>query len=41
MQALAANVEALSLRLQAPRVASIAWGAPPILPPGALDELFA
>jgi dethiobiotin synthetase len=41
MQALAANVEALSQRLQAPRIASIAWGAPFILPPVALDKLFA
>lgn len=40
-QALAANVEALSLRLQAPRIASIAWGAPPLLPPGLSHELFA
>ena len=41
MAALAANVEALSERLQAPRVATIAWRAPPILSPGALDKLFA
>lgn len=41
MQALAANVEALSQRLPAPCIASIAWDAPPILPPGVLDKLFA
>jgi dethiobiotin synthetase len=41
MEALAANVEALTLRLRAPRVATIAWRAPPILSPGALDKLFA
>ena len=41
MAALAANVKALSERLQAPRVATIAWRAPPILSPGALDKLFA
>lgn len=41
MDALAANVEALSQRLPAPHVASIAWGAPPVMPPSAvLDELF-
>lgn len=40
MQAVAANVEALSLRLQAPRVAEIAWNAPTILPSGVLDKLF-
>ena len=41
MQALAANVEALSLRLHAPLVASIAWGTLPFLPPVVLDKLFA
>ena len=41
MEALAANVEALSQRLQAPRIASIAWDAPLILPPVVLDKLFA
>jgi dethiobiotin synthetase len=41
MEALAANVEALSQRLSAPRIATIAWDAPPVLPAGALDELFA
>jgi len=41
MEALAANVEALSQRLQAPRIATIAWDAPPVLPVGALDMLFA
>lgn len=39
MQAVAANVEALSRRLQASPVALIAWGAPPDLPPGVLDKL--
>ena len=41
MQALASNVEALSQRLQAPRIALIAWDAPPFMPPGVLDKLFA
>ena len=41
MRALEANVEALTLRLQAPRIASIAWDVPPLLPPGVLDKLFA
>jgi dethiobiotin synthetase len=41
MQALAENVEALALRLRAPRVATIEWGVPPILPPEVLDKLFA
>jgi dethiobiotin synthetase len=40
MLAVAANVEALSLRLQAMPVAEIAWGAPPDLPPGVLDKLI-
>lgn len=39
MQAVAANVEALSLCLRAPPVAEIAWGAPPDLPPGALNRM--
>jgi hypothetical protein len=41
MQALAANVEALSQRLQAPRIASMEWDAPLILPTVVLDKLFA
>lgn len=40
MQAIAANAEALSLRLRVPPVAEIAWGVPPDLPPGVLDKLF-
>jgi dethiobiotin synthetase len=39
MQAVAANVEALSARLQASPAALIAWGAPPDLPPRVLDKL--
>jgi dethiobiotin synthetase len=40
MQAVAANVEALSRRLQASPVAMIAWGAPSELLPGVLDKLI-
>jgi dethiobiotin synthetase len=40
MNAIAANVEALALRLQVPPVAVVAWGAPPDLPPGVLDKLI-
>jgi dethiobiotin synthetase len=39
MQAVAANVEALSLRLQAPPIAEIAWDAPPDLLSALLDKL--
>ena len=41
MEAFSANVEALSQRLQAPRIASMEWDAPLILPPVVLDKLFA
>ena len=39
MLAVKANVETLSQRLPAPRVAEVAWGASPIFPPAFLDEL--
>ena len=38
MRAVDSNVEALSLRLPAPRVALVAWGASPDIPPEVLDE---
>ena len=39
MPALQANVDDLALRLPAPLVAFVAWGASPILFPGVLDKL--
>jgi len=39
MSARQANVDDLVLRLPAPLVAEIAWGASPVLSPGALDKL--
>ena len=39
MSAMQANVDDLALRLPAPLVAEIAWGASPVLSPGALDKL--
>ena len=39
MRAVEANVETLAARLPAPRIATIPWGASPVLSPAAIVEL--